>query len=717
MQAHFTTPLLRILLPLAAGIAVGEWFFFSLTAYSWLLFLLWTGMLLCWGLALWRHRSALWLLQGGTLLLGMALLVSVRQSQTFSWPQQAQSYRAVVIDTPKPLSKSWRVRARLLDAPVRDRLVELLLVEQDVSPRIGDALFLHTTISSPSSLRNPGESNRAAYLRQQGISGTALVFRHDWCISPIGASLTLRERALLLRETLVEKYRSHFHGRTLGVLAAMTLGERSLLDPETRALYAQTGSSHVLALSGLHLSILFLLFQGLTTRLRRYNNRLLQLAVVLLGLLFIWTFVFVAGFPLSLLRAALMLSLAQIFQLFARRSGALHSLTLSAILLLLWSPQWLFDVGFQLSCAAVAGIVLFRPLIPTPSAFFPISPREALVLGGHATPPALIALKRLALALWELLLVSFFAQLATAPLVAFYFHQLSWTGLLSSLLIVPAAYLILAGALLFFLLPFGKSLLAQALTLLLDGIALFLQQLTHLPFSSWSLWPSARSVCLAYGLLLLVLWCQAHWRRFSPLQRYGSIGFSCLALGASLLLDAQPTPLSQPQILLYRHQKLTAIHCLSPSGKSVLLASDTLLAKQALGATARNWWQPQKWQVEKLPLTLLHNSSGCAQLNTHPALLAIPHVLCFAGQRWAVVDDALAYTYPREPLLVDALLLLRGARGRLPHLLRHYKPRLLVLCASLSPYQRTHYLQAAQKLHLPVHDVEQRGVYSAPNKK
>lgn len=716
MQAPFITPLLRLLLPLVVGIAVGEWSFSWLSALP--LALLWPWLLaaIFGGIALLHHDKGLLPLQAATCFLGIALLLMQRQGLEEPWPKVPRSYRAVVSETPQALGHSWRVHVRLLDAEVYDRQAELLLVGRDKPLSLGDALLFHAQLDRPTPLRNPGEPDRAAYLRRQGITGTAIVFAHDWTRLSHRPSLTWRERALLLRESLVGRYKAYFQGESLGILAAMTLGDRSLLAPSTRALYAQTGSSHVLALSGLHLAIIFLFFQSLTTPLRRHKGIAPRLFTASGGLLLIWSFALLVGFPLSLVRAAIMLSLTQLLALFTRRYDALHGLTLAALFMLLWSPQWLFDVGFQLSCAAVAGIVLLRPLAPTPSLFRAITTHEAFVYGGVPSSFGARLLKRAGLFLWELFFVSLSAQLATLPLIAFYFHQLSWSSMLSSFIIVPAAHLLLATAFLFLLLPFGQNLLADLLSLLLSVVKESLQFLVALPYSSCQLWPSNLTVLLAYALLFFILWTHREGASLRQLVRYGGYALGGLSLMLSFMVDTLPTRRDEAQIIVYRHHRLTALHCLRPSGQSYLLASDTALVHHALAATSRNWWAREGLTIRPLPLNYLHTQQGAKLLSQQPALFAIPHVLLFAGKRWAVVDTALPYVYPRQALEVHTLLLARGARGGLAHLLRHYRPQRLVLCASLSEFSRKRYVAEAQNIHLPVHDVEREGVYTERKK-
>ena len=146
------------------------------------------------------------------------------------------------------------------------------------------------------------------------------------------------------------------------VVAAMTLGDKSALTKDLREVYSVTGASHVLALSGLHLGIIYALLSLFTV------GRRWQVATQALVIVSIWAFVFLVGMPVSVVRAAIMLTVYALMSLGHRDRMSLNVLAFTAILILLFHPRSLYDVSFQLSFAAVASILLFLPLM---EALFP----------------------------------------------------------------------------------------------------------------------------------------------------------------------------------------------------------------------------------------------------------------------------------------------------------------------------------------------------------
>ncbi len=232
------------------------------------------------------------------------------------------------------------------------------------------------------------------------------------------------------REVLLDRYRALADDEAqYAVLAAMTLGDKSALTSDLRETYSVTGASHILALSGLHLGIIYLLLTWLTLGRRGY---VLSQAVIILG---IWAFALLTGLSTSVVRAATMLTVYAIFSVGDRGRSPLNVLSFAAIVLLLLNARSLFDVGFQMSFLSVLSILLFMPL------FERLLPTEFLMR------------HRLFRWIYSMLAVSVAAQLGVGPLIAFYFHRFSTYFLLSNFVVIPMATLILYGALVTFLLP------------------------------------------------------------------------------------------------------------------------------------------------------------------------------------------------------------------------------------------------------------------------
>ena len=226
------------------------------------------------------------------------------------------------------------------------------------------------------------------------------------------------------------------------VVAAMALGDRSALTKELKETYSKTGASHVLALSGLHLGIIYALLSMLVVG-RRWQM-ITQVATVLS----IWAFVFLTGMSASVVRSAVMLTVYALLALGHRQKMSVNTLAFTAIIMLLVTPKALFDVGFQMSFMAVFSILLFVPLF--------YRPFSAEYLMTH----------RAIRWLWGMVAVSVAAQIGVAPLIAYYFGRFSCYFLLTNFIVIPAATLILYLSLATLLIPSIGVLLASIVGLL-----------------------------------------------------------------------------------------------------------------------------------------------------------------------------------------------------------------------------------------------------------
>ena len=280
----------------------------------------------------------------------------------------------------------------------------------------------------------------------------------------------LNQRGMLL-DRLAD---SGVDGDAYAVVAAMALGDKSALTHEIRDTYSVSGASHVLALSGLHLGIIYGLLWLLLPH-RRWPA--VSQTVILIA---IWLYVLLVGMPVSVVRSAVMLTVYGILSIAHRNKMSVNALAFTAIVMLLWNPEWLFDIGFQLSFMAVLAILLFVPVFED---MF-----SAQYLQEH----------RWIRRVWGLMAVSVSAQIGVAPLIAYYFGRLSTYFLLTNFIVLPAAYLILGFSLIVLLFPS----LAYILLYIVDTLNAVLLRITAIPGSSIDgFHPNVLQVVLTYVII------------------------------------------------------------------------------------------------------------------------------------------------------------------------------------------------------------------------
>ena len=242
-------------------------------------------------------------------------------------------------------------------------------------------------------------------------------------------SLSSFERTILKAQDFRQQAEQQLHTLHIGeqdfaVIAAMAMGDKEALNQETKEAYSISGTSHILAVSGLHIGIIFQLIILLLGGKRRSK------LTIILSTTIVWAYVIFIGFPASAVRAATMLSIYSMVLLSLRPDPTLNTLALAYIIMVLVNPFNIFDIGFQMSFLAVGSILLFYPL------FF-------CLLSSHSN---------IIRAIWGLFCVSLAAQIGTLPLIVFYFGRISCYSLITSFIAIPAATLILYLCVLLFIL-------------------------------------------------------------------------------------------------------------------------------------------------------------------------------------------------------------------------------------------------------------------------
>lgn len=607
------------------------------------------------------------------------------------WPAEAVTRQGVVTQPPRESGSVVRMVLRLTES---GQLVQLTALQDTAAspssaPQVGDLVAFHTRLTPPRNAGNPGEVDYASHLRHQGITGQGFCLVSDWRSLGPASSLTLSERMLTLRSRVVGLYAQHFEGEALALVSAMTLGDRSRVDHSLRELYNRTGASHILALSGLHLGILCGLLLLFVARPLRRWGRVAKLLGAVLVLLLLWAFVLFAGMPVSLVRAATMFSVFLVLQQLHRSPPPFHTLILTLLVMLLWSPVQLFDVGFQLSAVAVAailalgwvrerlslttsrGLLLSLRLLPWRVRFENAFPRLALLV--HR-PWVLTFLK----SLLTLFLVSILAQLATLPLTAHYFGRISPSGFISSLVVIPMAYCVLFGALLFLVLVPLRAFLAALISALLRLAHSLLDSMAALPFSSFDVELSWWGVAGAYALM----------------------GWLVYNLGFRRLLTTQ---IERP--------RLVRAHLFRTLAVALLIVVGTIAAEQAQSLMQRPDTHIAIYnRTDRTEIHLVTPATDSLLTPTSPHLVG--RVLLFAQQSVAIVREPLPILYGIElppPLHVDVLLLGRGAKGHLPNILQRYRPQLVALDGSLTDYYRRRFAAEAALLGLPLYDISEQG--------
>ncbi len=305
----------------------------------------------------------------------------------------------------------------------------LLFIADSLIPelRVGDLLYTKLAIYDINGPQNPGGFDFRTYYHSKNIYHQAFLN---------GSYLRLgKEPNFSLKQGLSD-CQEYFSGLlsthiisadNLALCQALLLGDKSLLPRELKAAFVDAGTMHILAVSGLHLGIIYLMLNFIFSPFkgqRRMSGMLCSAVIILL----LWLYAMLVGGSASVIRAATMFSLFEFSRVVFRINYAINSLSLAAFGLVLINPFSVGDVGFQLSFLALLGILICQ------------RPIEHLWIIEHPVWHKI----------WQMISLSFAAQLFTFPLSIYYFHHFPIYFWLSSLVAIPMAFAMLTLGFMFF---------------------------------------------------------------------------------------------------------------------------------------------------------------------------------------------------------------------------------------------------------------------------
>lgn len=488
-------PLLRALPPLAAGILLADHYVLPL----WLLV---GGFLVCGILALLADdRGANLATLGAILLFGMTV---TELRHTPAPPTGTPGEYEIVVrerlsEREGKTASGTTIRARRNSAtgewlPAAGNLVVRCDSSTALNP--GDRAVVRGKIY-PFTARHGGYGR---LMTRRGYVGTLYLNRSSLLLSDtLHRELSPKHLSLFLHERAVARLdRLALAPDEQALCNAMTAGDRRSLSPALRAAYSRSGTSHLLAVSGLHVGIVFLLANLLLwwLPLFRHGHILRNIAVILL----IWLYAATTGFPPSVVRAALMFSVLQFALASSSEYVGMNTLAGVAFVMLLFHPDYLFDISFQLSFIAVAGIIAWG----LPLCRLLRTRRKSIDM------------------LTATLAIGFSASAATAPLISHTFGQISVVGLALNPVVILLSYVVVGSCTLWLVIP--GTVLAPLFSVVAGFAARAQNELIRaaaaLPAAALDIRLTTTQCWIVYGLFIfatLLLWSAERKKSVSSL--------------------------------------------------------------------------------------------------------------------------------------------------------------------------------------------------------
>lgn len=520
---------------------------------------------------------------------------------------------------------------------------------------------------------NPYAFNYAKLLKQRQIYCTArgnskhIVHFPATDFSPIAYAHKIQKKLRNILDSYIP------NAKASGFLQAMTLGDKTSLSPEVRVDFADAGVVHILAVSGLHVGILFFLINIFLRPLRATKRG--RLLLFFIGIVVIWCFAFISGLSVSILRAAIMFSVLQMSVLSLRPYRVYNAIAVSAFLVLLINPFYIYEVGFQLSYLAVLSIVTFLPLWNR---------------GRFANTP----IRKLQ----DLILVSLAAQLGVAPLALYYFHHLPTYFLLGNIIILLAAPILLGGSLLiltFSAIPLFAKALGTMLSIITQVCLWLINHIASLPGAlliNYTL--NFNQMLLLYAIIVCLL--------FYTLKKRSR--YFIIFLGALFAFIATTTLRNWQE----NHQSLFVVHSLNGkscysllSGKEALLFSHEILQEETLDYSVRPLWNAKN--IRHITRCMLNDKLEITQKNN------------FYKNGYAFANGKTILFYPQKlgkmaaPVDIDILVLTANSDWKA--LLKNYQAKQIVLDSSFAKWKSQELTKKLSALNLVVHNVNTKGAF------
>ena len=491
-------PSVKLLVPLVLGIAVGDALGDNMSSIYWWIM---TVSMIVITFVVWRKKYLQSLLLLFTVFLIGGTFVSMKRQRThIQLPNTQITFKAVLLSNPiihgKVIQTDLMVMTEGEPMKVKASILRDTITNRYQTLHLGDGIEATAYLEEPMNFAD-ATFDYAQWLKRHGYFAETFIFYNQWQKTKVSLrQMSFLQRtslsAALHREKLMRVLESNLDSTHLAVVSAMTLGDKQMISKEIREDYSITGASHVLALSGLHLSILYGFLIFIMSWCEHILPRIFKRGISELLILFIlWGYVVLVGMSSSVVRSAVMLTIYSFVTLLNRERLSVNTLALTAIIMLVSNPYSLFDIGFQLSFISVWSILLFYPLIYE---LIPLQQKKSLVVVRW---------------LWGMIAVSLAAQLGTAPLIAYYFGRVSTIFAVSSLIAVPCTMLIVSASfclLLLSLFPSLSSFIGKCICVITEGLNSSLHWLASLPCASIENVHVTIFQLFIYYFMLMAIW-------------------------------------------------------------------------------------------------------------------------------------------------------------------------------------------------------------------
>lgn len=527
---------------------------------------------------------------------------------------------------------------------------------------IGSNLLLNEGIYKHKPPYNPNQFDYGKYLENKSILAQVYVEVQD---IKVGENIdkNIWFYAARLRNTIIQNLeKSDFNKIELNVINALILGQRQDISSDILLDYQYAGAIHILAVSGLHVGYILLFLNFLLAKVpKTRTGTIIRVVIIIVGL---WSFAVIAGLSPSVVRSVTMFSFVAIGMHLKRKTNSFHTLIVSMLLILVFQPSFLFDVGFQLSYLAVFFILWLQPIL---SNFW--LPKNYILKKG-----------------WAILTVSFAAQIGTLPICLYYFHQFPGLFFITNLIILPFLGLIMAlgiGAMIWAYFAMVPLFFVKIVEYSVFGLNWVIKQIAsfesfifkEIPFTIYM------QITLYILIAMAVLWMEK--RSFQRLVYMLSavILFQISLFGTKYHIE------TQNEMLIFHSRKNSIF--VERNGKHLnVFANDSILKH------LDNDRNLQSFVVANFINTVQKEK--------------MRNLYYFNQKKVFVLDSSGVYPNHIKP---DVLLLVQSPKVNLDRFLKEHRPEIIVADASNYKTYIERWKTTCEKEKIPFHAVGEKGFY------
>ena len=528
--------------------------------------------------------------------------------------------------------------------------------------KTGNIIKIKTILQHNSFPKNPNQFNYSNYLKNKQIYAQIYTTKTDILINK-KVKKDIWFYAAKLHSRIINNLEKGNFGKTeMNVALALILGQRQEISSDIIQDYQFSGATHVLSVSGLHVGFIMLFISFILKPIpNTRKGSFIKLIVILVAL---FVFAVLSGLSPSVLRSAVMFSFLAIGNHLRRSGNTYHTLLVSILLILLFEPYFLFDVGFQLSYIALFFILWLQPLLKD----------------------IWVPENKVASVIWDVLTVSFAAQIGTLPLCLYYFHQFPGLFFVTNVIIIPIlSFIMIVGIIVMiiavFMTPpsilleiFEKSI--YLLNKSIHFVATFESFVIHdISFNSYFL--------ITFYLLIIftVIWLK------NPNYTKLIIVMICIIfIQLSFILTKKETQEGQ-ELIVYNIKKETLIS--QRNGKSIMLFGN----ERITGKESKN---------------NVLNSYLVGNFGVLKNKAKIKNTLFLYGKKISIIDSSAIYQKRVQP---DILLLIGSPKINLHRVLQDLHPEIIVADASNSYAIEKLWKETCQKEKIPFHSTREKGFY------